>query len=75
MGAVGFDGISALHRPVVDRVALLVNRAVMSATQHREIRQRGRAAMGPVSDVMALAEADTAAREATAPVSMLERPP
>jgi len=59
----------------LDRVALLVNRAVMSATQHREIPQRRRAAMGPVPDVMGLAEADAAAREATAPVSMLERPP
>jgi hypothetical protein len=35
------------------------------AAQHRKVRQRRRATLGPVVDVVALAEAHGAAREAT----------
>ena len=56
-------------------VALLVHRAVMATTEHREIRQRGRAARRPVTHVMSLPDQHPAAREAAAPVPMLERAP
>ena len=39
----------------IDPVSLLVHSAVMSATEHREIRERRGAAVGPVADVMPLA--------------------
>ena len=49
--------------------------AVMPATEQSEIRERGGATVGPVADVMALAEANPAAREAAAAVAMLKGPP
>src|SRR5205823_12461773 len=39
------------------------------------IRQRGGTALRPVTDVVALSEADPTAREAAAAVAMVERPP
>src|SRR5882724_974532 len=45
----------------------------MPTTQHREIRQRRRAAGGPVTDVVTLAERASAAREAAAVIAMLKR--
>ena len=59
----------------VELVALLVNGAVVPATEQGEIRERGGASLGPVTDVMALSEADPAAGEAAAAVSVMERPP
>ncbi len=59
----------------LELVPLLVHRAVVAATEQREIREGRRAAMGPVPDVMALAEPDPAAREAAAAVSVVEGPP
>jgi hypothetical protein len=59
----------------IDLVALLVDRAVMPATEEREVRERGRATLRPVPDVMPLAEREPAAREAAAPVSRVERSP
>ncbi len=59
----------------VDLITLLVDRAVMPATEQGEIRQRGRAALGPVADVMPFAEREPAAREATALVPVLECAP
>ena len=59
----------------IDLVALLVDGAVVPATEHREIRERRRAALRPVTDVVALSEADPAAREAAAPVAVVQRPP
>ena len=56
-------------------VALLVDRAVVPATEHSEIRQRGGTALRPVTNVMALSEADPTAREAAAAVAVVERPP
>jgi hypothetical protein len=57
----------------IDLVALLVHRAVMPATEQSEVRQRGRAAVRPVADVMSLAERQPAAREAAALVPVVER--
>jgi hypothetical protein len=56
----------------IDLVALFVDRAVVPAAEHGEIRQRGGAALGPVTDVMALADANLAAREAAAAVPVVE---
>src|SRR5438093_10892876 len=50
-------------------VALLVNGAVVPATEQGEIRERGGAPVGPVTDVMPLAEPDPATREPTAAVA------
>jgi len=59
----------------IELIALLVNGAVMAATEHGEIRERGRAALCPVTDVISLPEPEPAAREAAAAVSVMERPP
>ena|SRR5437762_13323969 len=55
--------------------SFFVDRAVVSATEHREIRQRRRTAVRPVTDVMPLPEPSAAARETTALITMLERAP
>ena len=60
---------------VVDRAAALVHGAMVAATEQGEIRERGGAAVRPVTDVMSLSEANTAAREAAAAVAVVERPP
>jgi hypothetical protein len=54
-------------------IALFVDGRVVAATQKDEIRECRRAALGPVTDVMTLAEADSAAGEPTASVPMVER--
>ena len=54
----------------IDLIALLVDGAVMAAAQQYEVRERRRAALGPVSDVVGLAEASVTAREAAAAVPM-----
>ncbi len=59
----------------VELVALLVNGAVVPATEQGEIRERGGAPLCPVTDVMSLAEANPAPRKAAAAISMVERPP
>ena len=59
----------------IDLITFLVHRAVMPATEHREVRERGRAALRPMAEMMPLAEADAAAREATALVPVVERAP
>jgi hypothetical protein len=48
---------------------------MVATTQQREIRERRRAAVGPVADVMPLTEPDAAAREATVAITTLARPP
>ncbi len=58
-----------------DLVALLVDGAVVAATEQGEIRERRGAPLCPVTDVMALAESHATAREAAAAVSVVERPP
>src|SRR5207249_2126448 len=55
----------------IDLVAVFVDRAVMTATERREIRQCGGAAVRPVLAVMSLNDREAAAREATALVAML----
>ena len=57
----------------IELVSLLMDGAMVAAAEQSEIRERGGAAVGPVTDVMALAEADAAAREAAAAVSVVER--
>jgi hypothetical protein len=59
----------------LDAVALLVDGAVVAPTEHREVRERGGAAVGPVADVMALPERQPAAREPAAAVAVMERAP
>src|SRR6266513_1647446 len=56
----------------IEPVALLMDRAVVPTTEQRQVRERGRASVRPVADVMALAEANAAAREAAAAVSVVE---
>src|ERR1700694_5860995 len=48
---------------------------MVASAQHREVRERGGTALGPVADVMALAERHSAAWKATAVVAMVERTP
>jgi hypothetical protein len=52
-------------------VALLMDGAMMTATKHGEVRERGWSALSPVMYVMALAEPDDAARETAAAVSVV----
>ena len=54
-------------------VALLVDRAMVATTEQSEIRQRGGAALRPVTDVMSLANPNPAPREAAASVAVVER--
>jgi hypothetical protein len=61
--------------PSIELVALLVNGAMVPATEQGEIRERGGPPLGPVADVMALAESHPAARETAAAVSVMKRPP
>src|SRR5438477_7114671 len=56
-------------------VALLVDRAVVPATEQSEIRQRGGTALRPVTNVMPLPEPHATAREAAAAVAVMERSP
>jgi hypothetical protein len=48
----------------IDVIPLLVNRAMVSTAEQREIRERGRAAFGPVAHVMPLAQRESAAGKA-----------
>jgi hypothetical protein len=57
----------------IDLVALLVDRAVVTATEQRESRERRRAALRPVAEVLALTEWQPTAREAAALVPIVER--
>ncbi len=56
-------------------VTVLVDRAVVAATEQREVRERRGAAVRPVAEVMALTEWQPAAPEAATAVSMLQRAP
>jgi len=73
--AVGSPEPERAVGPSIDLVPLLVNRAVVPATEQGEVRQRGGTAFGPVTDVMSLAEREAAAREAAAAVPVKERAP
>ncbi len=56
-------------------IAVLVNGAMVPTTEQGQIRERRGTTLGPVNDVMALAESHSAAREATAAVSVMQRAP
>ena len=56
-------------------IPLLVDGAVMAPTEHREVRERSRPAMGPVADVMALAKRQAAAGEPAPVVAVMQRAP
>ncbi len=59
----------------IELVTVLVNGAVVAATEQGEIRERGGAPLCPVADVMSLPKPDPAARKTAAAVSVVERPP
>jgi hypothetical protein len=48
---------------------------MVPATQQGEVRERGRAALGPVVKMMSLAEPEAAARKAAAAVAVEKRAP
>ena len=52
-------------------ISLFVHGAVMAPAEHREVRKRGGPTLGPVADVVPLAERQSAAREAAAPIAMV----
>jgi len=58
----------------LDLVALLVDGAMVPATEQGEIGQGRGVALGPVTDVVALREPDVAAREAASVVAVLQSP-
>src|SRR5262249_42693768 len=62
-------------RLALDLIALLVDRAVVPATQEREVRELRGPALGPVMDVVRLPDAYAATREATPAVPAVQRPP
>jgi hypothetical protein len=69
-------GPSELERAVwvsIDLVALLVDRAVMPATEQGEVRKRGRAPLRPVTEMMPLGRASVAARKPTTSVPSVKR--
>jgi len=57
----------------IELIALLMDGAMMPATQRGEIRERRGSALSPVTDVVALDESAVAAGKATALVTMLKR--
>ena len=59
----------------IELIAFFVDGAVVPATEQGEIRERSRASLCPVTNVMALTEPHSAAREAAAAVAMVERAP
>jgi hypothetical protein len=62
-------------RKSLDLIALLVDSSVMASTEQGQVRERGRPALGPVTDVMALPERQPAARKATASIAVVQRAP
>ena len=57
----------------IELIAFFMDGAMVPATEQGEIRECGGASIGPVTDVMTLAEANPTARKATAAVPVLER--
>ena|SRR5438067_11018613 len=74
-GAVRPPEAQLAVRLSVDLKSFFVNRAVVSTTQHREIRQGRRPAVCPMADVMTLSELSTTAGKPTALIAMFERAP
>ena len=73
--AVGPPELKRAARLALDLIALFVDRPVVPATEKREVGERRGAALGPVTDVMALAEPGATAREAATAIPMVERSP
>ena len=73
--AVGAAETKLAVRLSIELITLLVDGAMVTATEQSEIRKCGGPTVSPVTDVMALAEANSAAREAAAAVSVVERSP
>jgi len=59
----------------INLVTLLVDGAMVLAAEQSEVRECGRAALGPMVQVMPLADPDATAREAAALVPVQERAP
>ena len=59
----------------IERVALLMDRAVVPSTEKGEVREHGGSALRPVAHVMSLPERQPAAGETAAAVAMLKRAP
>jgi hypothetical protein len=55
--AVGLQELERAIRRRPDAVPVLVNRAVMTTAEQDEVSEGGGATLGPVLDVMALAQA------------------
>jgi hypothetical protein len=66
--ALELEGPVGLTRHLI---ALLVHRAVVPPAEQREVRERRGPALRPVVEMMPLGDANPAAREAAAPISML----
>src|SRR5262249_5103381 len=62
-------------RSSLDLVAFLMNGAMVPTAEQGEVRERGGPAVGPVLNVMALAETSPTAGESAAAVSVMERSP
>ena len=73
--AVGAAETKLAVRLSIELITLLVDGAMVTATEQSEIRKCGGPTVSPVTDVMALAEANAAAGEAAAAVSVVERAP
>src|SRR5688572_32793822 len=58
---------------LLEVISVLMDGAVMTPTQHREVRERRRATLGPVTDVMRLSETHAAAWKPAALVAVLQR--
>src|SRR6266850_2954864 len=56
-----------------DLITLFVHGTMVAPTEHGQVRKRRRPSLSPVTDVMTLAEAHAAAREAAAAVAMMKR--
>ena len=57
----------------IDLIAFLVHRAVVAATEQREVQERSWAPVRPMMEVMALPERQPTARKAAALVAVVER--
>ena len=73
--AVGAAESKLAIRLSIELVSLLMDGAMVAAAEQGEIRERGGAAVGPVTDVMTLTERAPAAGKTAAVIAMLKRAP
>src|SRR5262245_47225451 len=71
---IGPPELKRAVRMALDLIALLVDRAMVPATQEREIRELRWPTLSPVTDVVSLPNPYAAAREATPVVAMMQHP-